>query len=444
MKTNIFILAIFSLLQTSCISAQNVTTVNARNSDISDNLDLRAVASIFGDASNLEDFERRLNNPNLRISNLDLNNDGRVDYLRVVESVEQRTHVIVIQAVLEADVFQDVATVEVERNNNGQVQVQVVGDVYMYGQNYIYEPIYVTRPVIYTTFWVNSYRPYYSPWRWNYYPTYYQTWNPYPVYAYRRSINQCININHDYNYVNVRRSRRAATIYDSRRSNGYERLNPGRSFVERNNVSNRYELDRTRTTALNSRRTGNETGNNYSTRGENGTRLSSYTSRNSNATRVTTQNENADNRRNSYQRSESPNRIINLNENANSRVNTYRRAESGTRVTTQSDNTTGSERNTYQTSESPTRAITRRNESSMQDYSTRITTPSTRVVNPENVRSGSEQRNSGVIERSESRNTYSPTRVQSTPQPDYNRATNDFRTSSRGQNSGSTRGNYRN
>ncbi|HEX8575002.1 MAG TPA: hypothetical protein VF677_01780 [Flavobacterium sp.] len=441
MKTNIFILAFFSLLQVSCISAQNITTVNARNSDISDNLDLRAIASIFGDAANLEDFERRLNNPNLQISNLDLNNDGRVDYLRVVESVESRTHVIVIQAVLGADVFQDVATVEVERNNNGQVQVQVVGDVYMYGQNYIYEPVYVTRPVIYTTFWVNSYRPYYSPWRWNYYPTYYQAWNPYPVYTYRRNINQTININHNYNYVNVRRSQRAAAIYDSRRSNGYERLNPGRSFIQRNNVSNRYELDRTRTTALNGRRTGNDMQNSYSTRNENGTRLGSYTGRNANSTRVTTQNENAGSRRNSYQRSGSPTRIT--NSNAGNSANTYRRAESGTRATTRSENTTGNERSTYQTSESP-RASTRRNESSMQNNPARMTTPSTRVVNPENVRSASEQRNTGAIERSESRNTFSPTRVQSAPQPEYSRTSNDSRRSSGRENSGSTRSNYRN
>jgi hypothetical protein len=66
--------------------AQNRTSVNAMNSEISDNLDLRAVASIFGDSRNLQDFERR--NPELQISNLDLNNDNEVDYLRVIETVE--------------------------------------------------------------------------------------------------------------------------------------------------------------------------------------------------------------------------------------------------------------------------------------------------------------------------------------------------------------------
>ena len=93
--------------------AQEKTTVTAKNSDISDNLDLRAVATVFGDASNLEDFERRLNDPKTQISNLDLNNDNYVDYLRVIETVEGNVHLVVVQAVLEKDVFQDVATIEV-------------------------------------------------------------------------------------------------------------------------------------------------------------------------------------------------------------------------------------------------------------------------------------------------------------------------------------------
>jgi hypothetical protein len=250
MKPKNFTLALIALF-TSVLQAQNVTTVNAKNSDISDNLDLKAVASIFGDSKDLEDFERRLNDPKIQISNLDLNNDRNVDYLRVIESVESGTHLIVIQSVLEKDVFQDVATVEVEKDSNNNVQVQVVGDVYMYGPNYIYEPVYVHAPLICNTFWVGAYHPYYSPWYWNYYPVYYSYWNPYPVYRYRRNVHVHINVNNNYNYVNIRRSQRAVALHANRRADGYERLNPNRSFTERNTVANRYELDKTRITASN-------------------------------------------------------------------------------------------------------------------------------------------------------------------------------------------------
>ena len=113
MKTNLLLSTLMSFLFLSSL-AQDRTLVNAASSEISDNLDLRAVASIFGDSRDLEDFERRLNDPKNQISNLDLNNDNQVDYLRVIESVEGNTHLIVLQSVLGKDLFQDVATVEVE------------------------------------------------------------------------------------------------------------------------------------------------------------------------------------------------------------------------------------------------------------------------------------------------------------------------------------------
>ena len=247
MKTRLFTSVIGSLLLAIPTFAQDKTTVTANSSDISDNLDLKAVASIFGDASNLEDFERRLNDPKSQISNLDLNNDNQVDYLRVVESVEGRAHIVVIQAVLEKDVFQDVATVEIEKDSNNRVQIQVVGDVYMYGNNYIYEPIYVHTPVIYNTFWVNHYRPYCSSWYWGYYPSYYSYWSPFPIFRYRNNISIHINFGHSYNYVSYRRCHTAYNAYYGRRGNGYERNHPNRSFSHRNSgYSNRYEMDNNR------------------------------------------------------------------------------------------------------------------------------------------------------------------------------------------------------
>ena len=248
MKTTIIYSALISLLFALPIAAQDRTTVNASSSEISDNLDLRAIASIFGGAKNLEDFERQLNDPKIQISNLDLNDDNQVDYLRVIESVEGNTHLIIVQSVLGRDNYQDVATIEVDKDRNNQVQVQVVGDVYMYGQNYIYEPVYVATPIIYNTFWIPTYQPYCSMWYWNYYPTFYYAWNPCPVFRYRNNISLFINFNHHYNYVNTRSCHRAVALHEGRRANYCERISPNRGFAYRNNsVKNRYELDQTRT-----------------------------------------------------------------------------------------------------------------------------------------------------------------------------------------------------
>ncbi|WP_412476123.1 hypothetical protein [Flavobacterium sp. TBRC 19031] len=268
MKTKMIIGSVLSLLSITTAFAQNRTTVSAYNAEISDNLDLRAVASIFGDSRDLADFERRLNDPEIQISNLDLNDDNQVDYLRVIETVEGNAHLIVIQSVLGRDTYQDVATVEVERDRNNRVQVQVVGDVYMYGPNYIYEPVYAYTPVIYSTFWIGNYRPYCSSWYWGYYPSYYYAWSPWPVFRYRNHIGISINFHHHYNYVNYRR---CGVVYNNyyrggRRCNGYEVRYPNRSFQNRNsNYANRYELDQNRTirTVGNRNTTANNPRNNY-------------------------------------------------------------------------------------------------------------------------------------------------------------------------------------
>lgn len=248
MKTRITIWAIGALLLSATVFAQDKTKVTANSSDISDNLDLRAVATVFGDVKDLEDFEQRLNDPKTQISNLDLNNDNYVDYLRVIESIEENTHIVVVQAVLGKDLYQDVATIEVERDRDNRVQVQVVGDVYMYGSNYIYEPVYVHVPVIYNTFWVSHYRPYCSSWYWGYYPSYYYYWNPFPIFRYRNHIHVHINYGHSYHYVTHRRCQTAYYAYYGRRGNYCERTYPNRSFNHRNSgYSNRYEMDNHRT-----------------------------------------------------------------------------------------------------------------------------------------------------------------------------------------------------
>lgn len=87
------------------LQAQNRITVEAYNNDISYYLDLKAVASVFGDSRDLEDFERRINDYDSGISNLDLNGDGYIDYLRVIETSENNVHLVVIQAVLDRDTY---------------------------------------------------------------------------------------------------------------------------------------------------------------------------------------------------------------------------------------------------------------------------------------------------------------------------------------------------
>lgn len=425
MKTKLLLIAAIALVFGSC-AAQNQTTVYAKNSDISDNLDLRAVASMFGESSNLQDFERRLNDPKYQISNLDLNGDDQVDYLRVIESVEDRTHVVIIQAVLDRDVYQDVATIDVERDNYNKVSVQVVGNSYLYGANYIYEPVYSVAPVIYTSFWVTNYRPYYSTYYWDYYPTYYTAWAPYPVYRYRNNVNVCINVHNNYNYVNTRRSYRAPAIYETRRTYGYERMRPNYSFADRHsNVSNRYDLDQRRIASRESNRS-------YNT----------YNTDRSNSGRVSTDRNYTDNRSNSNRSYNNTNRVSNTNRDNSGVVNTPSRTESTPRTDYGRNNSypsapRGNSENRYntnRTSSQPTE--TPRSYSETRTNSSRPAAPVQRTESP---RSYSENRGNSE-NRSSTQRSQNTQRSESPRASQESRASQPQRESSSGSRGGGRRG----
>lgn len=248
--TNLKILIFHLFLCLSLVSnGQDVTTVTATNDEISQNLDLEVLASVFGEAKDLEDFERRLNNPEKQISNLDLNEDGEVDYLRVVDTSKKNTHVITIQAVIGEDKYQDVAVIDVVKDEKGDTQVQVVGDVYMYGSNYIVEPVYVHQPVIYVWFWGPYYHPWHSPYYWRYYPPYYRPWRPYPVPYYRKNVRVNINVHHKntFHHTTVRRSKHTVKMQKKVRKRDYAKQYPNHSFEKRNKgVTNASQLKKTK------------------------------------------------------------------------------------------------------------------------------------------------------------------------------------------------------
>ena len=223
--------------------AQKQITVEATTKDVSNNLDLQAVASVFGESNNLEDFEKRLNDYDSKISNLDMNADGEVDYLRVIESTENSVHIVIIQAVLAKDVFQDVATIAVEKKDNRKTVIQIIGNPYMYGSDYIIEPVYVYTPRIYTSFWGNSYQCWSSPYSWGYYPTYYRYRSPYEVNVYVSHIHSHINYSHRYYYTNNYRINYTNHAYNSISRNDYGVRYPDRAFAKRNiNVKNKVDI----------------------------------------------------------------------------------------------------------------------------------------------------------------------------------------------------------
>lgn len=168
-----------------------------------ENFSLQGALELFKKSDSLEDFEKELNRENNYVNNLDLNRDGQVDYVRVIDYMEDgRMNAIVLQAVVNAEESQDVAVIEIEKTGDASATLQIVGDEDLYGKELVLEPYdfpsendesaarsnvtvnvwswpavrYVHRP---------GYRAWVSPYRWGYYPRYWNPWRPRTVVVYR-------------------------------------------------------------------------------------------------------------------------------------------------------------------------------------------------------------------------------------------------------------------
>jgi len=207
------VLLLFTLSLTfNNLLAQDITTVKAINSEIADNLDLKLLATLFGESKNLEEFEDKLNDYDIQASNLDLNNDNEVDYLRVIDVLEDGIHVIVIQAVIGIDKYQDVAEIDIQKNSEKLTEVQIVGDSSIYGENYIIEANYTATPQIFLWFWSLNYRVWYSPYFWGHYPKRYRHWRRCSKHKHRAKNKKYINFKTSYKFIKKRRNKKAKKI----------------------------------------------------------------------------------------------------------------------------------------------------------------------------------------------------------------------------------------
>lgn len=210
-------------------------TVTNYNSDPCFYLDLNAVAAAFAESHSVREFEEILNSSRYMINNLDLNRDGWIDYLRVIETSRGYYHTLLIQACLAPSVFQDVATLIAERRADA-LYVEVVGDRYLYGYNYIVRPVFIKRPPLYDSYGHPRYTAWVSPYYYGYFPSYYT--QPKPIYLthYQAYVNTYMT-NHHYchhcDYPNTVFYSGYTDMTQQHRRNDYGAAHPDQSFEQR-------------------------------------------------------------------------------------------------------------------------------------------------------------------------------------------------------------------
>lgn len=105
-----------------------------------DNFDLPGALVLFKTSATPEEFEKAINKNDNNVNNLDLNGDGEVDYVKVIDNKEGDAHTMVLQVAVAKNETQDVAVIVIEKTKEGNAHIQIVGDEELYGKDYIVEP----------------------------------------------------------------------------------------------------------------------------------------------------------------------------------------------------------------------------------------------------------------------------------------------------------------
>lgn len=264
-----------------------------------ENLDLSTVMALFQESKDLEDFEKKLNEKD-GVNNLDLNDNGEVDYIRVVEQQKDSYRIIVLQAVLGENQVQDVAVINVEQKSEKEVVVECEGNTDIYGPNYYVAPqptVHVHLWPIWMVMFAPHYAVYRSPWHYHRYPPYWMGRPPvhHSVYHSRHVV-----VVHRRSYVHRHTAvvHRPPNVYRAHRSSAVVRRPPNN--INRANNTNKNNVNRANNTNKNNVNRANNTNKSNVNRSNN-------TKQNTNRP-PTTNNRPTNTKQNNYNKSTNTNR----------------------------------------------------------------------------------------------------------------------------------------
>jgi hypothetical protein len=176
-----------------------------------DNFSLQGALELFRKAGSVEEFEKLLNTESSGVNNLDLNNDGQIDYIKVIDKSDRDVHAFILQVPVTETENQDIAVIELEKTGAETAHLQIAGDEDIFGEEVIVEPdggddtsmfmpatgmryehgasasSFSHEGAIIVNVWAwpvvryvyaPSYVVWVSPWRWAYRPVWWRPWRP--------------------------------------------------------------------------------------------------------------------------------------------------------------------------------------------------------------------------------------------------------------------------
>jgi hypothetical protein len=145
--------------------------------EYSKGLDLDAVTALAKKSKDAADFERLLNSQEEAVNNIDLNDDGKVDYINVTEYGSGDRRGFSLTTEISPGKTQEIATIDFQKEGEKAV-IQTTGNPTLYGaSNYHHSSFGMTDALLLA--WLFSNRPSYSsPYGYgNYPPSYGGGWN---------------------------------------------------------------------------------------------------------------------------------------------------------------------------------------------------------------------------------------------------------------------------
>lgn len=188
----LFCIILLTMMLFQCNSCSNSNDRYDTNitvtSDAADGLDLKALTAIIKDVKSGEELEKKLNDAN-GINNLDLNEDGKVDYLKVSEYGGQNNSYgfsITTEPVKGEE--QEVASIEITKKGD-QAEVEVRGNEQIYGNGHYYRENHFWRNMFIASYFTRGFGMWHSPYHWGYHPPYYRSYAVVNRTVYRNRSN---------------------------------------------------------------------------------------------------------------------------------------------------------------------------------------------------------------------------------------------------------------
>lgn len=245
-----FRLFLSSVLMLAAVAGFSQTSSSSDSTGLpGDDFSLQGALALFKRSSTVEEFEKLLNTESGNVNNLDLNNDGQTDYVKVIDKSVNGVHAFILQVPVSENENQDIAVIELEKTGDAAAHLQIIGDEDIYGEETIVEPeepgeamammmmpstgsrydhgpaalLHQTAVVVVNVWawpvvrfvYAPSYVSWVSPWHWTRRPVWWRPWRPvsWAVWRPRRAV-------YAGHYVVVRHRRviRARQVYRPVRS----------------------------------------------------------------------------------------------------------------------------------------------------------------------------------------------------------------------------------